>query len=61
MAKTTPTVTTSTTLSADARIKNSHTGHPVTRVGSFTDPKQSTTPFEVFYCQKDHELIIDAS
>ena len=48
--------------STEARARqfreNEHRGHPMTRVGSFTDPREPTTPHDVWYCQRDHVVLI---
>lgn len=65
MAKSNPSVTNSvgaTAAAGDVKVRsfleNQHRGHPVTRVGTFTDLDRSNDPYEVWYCQKDHVLVI---
>lgn len=65
MPKTDPTTTTSTQLTNAATgvrvaqfVENQHRGHRMTRVGSFTDPREPNTPHEVVYCQVDHALLV---
>lgn len=65
MPKTDPTTTTSTqtdnvaTLGrVRAFVENQHRGHVITRVGCFTDPRNPNTPYEVIYCQTDHNLLV---
>lgn len=65
MPKSAPTVT--NTPSATAALgdiqsvafrENSHRGHELQRVGSFRDKDSANQPYEVWYCSRDHILIV---
>lgn len=65
MPKTAPTATNApgaTAAAGDVLTRNfredQHRGHALTHVGSFRDKDSSNQPYDVWYCQNDHVLLV---